>query len=106
MPVQLKPGGMGAAGPGSTPVEFVESMAARMEEALNELLDDDGLRTLPTHDNSRETRDRRRLFVAIARGIVRHLEERAEAVTIQVPDVGGPTRPVHPTFSIEGTPWP
>jgi hypothetical protein len=106
MPVQLKPGGMGLAIPGGTPAEFADSMAARMEEALNELLDEDGLRTLPTNDNSRETRDRRRLFVAIARGIVRHLEERAEAVTFPVPDVGGPTRPVHPTLDIEGTPWP
>jgi hypothetical protein len=106
MPVRLKPGEMGPPGPGGTPTEFAESMAARMEEALNELLNDDGLRTLPTHENSRETRDRRRLFVAIARGIVRHLEERAEAVTIQVPDVPGVTRPVHPTFDIDGTPWP
>jgi hypothetical protein len=67
MPVQLKPGGMGLWFPAARG-GIAESMAARMEEALNELLDDDGLRTLPTHDNP-ETRDRRRLLVAIARGL-------------------------------------
>ncbi len=53
-------------------------------------------------DNSKESRDRRRLFVAIARGIVRHLDEHRTAITVTLPSSGGTTSPV---FDIEGKDW-
>ena len=65
--------------PGALPVDlgggvfdsapYNGSMAAQIESELNLLLAADGLQTLPL-DNAQETRDRRRLFVAIARGVV------------------------------------
>ena len=53
---------------------FVDSMADEMDKALNALLTTDGLPDAATMDpNDQEVRDRRRLFVAIARGVVDHL---------------------------------
>jgi hypothetical protein len=57
-------------------------MAQEMENALNEVLTNEGKPTVPT-DNSAETRDRRIMFVAIARGVVRHLVENEDAFTIR-----------------------
>ena len=102
--VSLKPGQMGSPNDDDTPAVFADSMAADIEAAFSELLQDAGLPPL-ADDNSKESRDRRRLFVAIARGVVRHLVERQDAFTIHVPhDTDGVT--VHPTISVEGTPWP
>lgn len=76
--------------------EFAGSMAARIEHELNELLALDDLPPLPNGDD-RETRDRRRLLVAIARGIVLHLNDRRASITIEQAD-GGIT---NPEFDIE-----
>jgi hypothetical protein len=104
MPDALKPGQMGPPTGSDTPAEFADSMAAHIEAAFSDLLQDAGLPPL-ADDNSKESRDRRRLFVAIARGIVRHLVEHQDAFTIHVPhDTSGVT--VHPTIAVEGTPWP
>jgi hypothetical protein len=65
------------------PADFTGSMAAAIEDELNRLLTADGLPALPL-DDSPETRDRRRLFVAIARGVMRHLVENRDAVTIDL----------------------
>jgi hypothetical protein len=101
MPDSLKPGLMGSANDASTPVEFANSMAANIEAAFSDLLEDAGLPRL-ADDNSKESRDRRRLFVAIAQGVVRHLVEHQDAFTIHVPhDTNGVT--VHPTIAAEGT---
>ena len=74
------------------------SMAALIEEELNRLLVLDGLPALPTDASDREVRDRRRLFVAIARAVVRHLKDQSDA--IDVPRGDGTI--VHPTFHTEG----
>jgi hypothetical protein len=101
MPESLKPGQMGSPAAIGTPAEFANSMAAEIEAAFSELLQDAGLPPL-ADDNSKESRDRRRLFVAIAQGVVRHLVARNEAFVIHVPhDTNGVT--VHPTISAEGT---
>jgi hypothetical protein len=63
--------------------DFTGSMAAAIEDELNRLLTADGLPALPLDDRP-ETRDRRRLFVAIARGVMRHLVENRDAVTIDL----------------------
>ena len=57
------------------------SMAAAIERQLNDLLDDAGLDRLPT-DNTREARDRRRMFAAIARGVIEHLAANPTALRI------------------------
>jgi hypothetical protein len=98
----IKPGGMGQQFPSnSTPPEFADSMAAEMESILNSLLAADGLRTLPD-DNSRESRDRRRLFVAIARAVVKHLDVRRGAIRLTHP---GTSITTTPSFDIQGKDW-
>ena len=89
--------------------DYVNSMASEIERQLNQLLALDGLTQLPGDpgdaspgEDDRELRDRRRLFVAIARAVVKHLNENRLSINIEVPDVGGPTKIVHPTFDIEG----
>jgi hypothetical protein len=85
----LKPGKLPVAG-NTTP--FDNSLAAAIEDQLNALLP----QALPK-DDSPETRDRRRLFVAIARGVIEHLN--ANAASIKIHFGGGVTRT--PTFEID-----
>ncbi|HZR27433.1 MAG TPA: hypothetical protein VFA71_01530 [Terriglobales bacterium] len=82
---QLKPGGMGSTSdpPNAKPGDFANSMADAMEHALNTLLSNDGMNTFKVDTNSQEARDRRRLFVAIAQGVVRHLKDNAGAMVIK-----------------------
>lgn len=77
---------------------YVNSMAEQIEKELNVLLALDGLATLPVDPNDREVRDRRRLFVAVARGVVRHLVDQDSAIDIVRVD----SSVVHPTFHTEG----
>jgi hypothetical protein len=74
------------------------SLAAQIETELNLLLAADGLQTLPL-DNAQETRDRRRLFVAIARGVVRHLRDQQTSIDVHVTTVPST---VHPTLNTTG----
>jgi hypothetical protein len=70
---------------GLDPDDFADSMAEAMEEALNQLLSDEGKPTVPT-DDTEETRDRRILFVAIARGVINHLVDNEDAFTVRRQD--------------------
>lgn len=82
----IKPGGMGTnEHPNTKPPEFAGSMAEAMEDALNELLggENPAMKTFVPATNSPEARDRRRLFVAIAQGVVRHLKDNAGALVIE-----------------------
>ena len=74
MGTQLKPGGM-------TQATFSGSMAEAIEQALNALLVAEGKPALPTSD-TQETWDRRRFFVAIARGVVDHLNANEGAFVV------------------------
>ena len=67
---------------GLDPDDFANSMAEAMEVALNQLLFDEGKPTVPT-DDTEEVRDRRIMFVAIARGIIDHLVANEDAFTIR-----------------------
>ena len=67
---------------------FVNSMADEMDKALRDLMALDGLPELRMDAGHPETRDRRRLFVAIARGIARHLDDRADSFRITLPGPG------------------
>ncbi|MGH6965251.1 MAG: hypothetical protein ACREE0_12265 [Phenylobacterium sp.] len=96
----LKPGGlpidMGGGVFDHTP--YNGSLAAQIEAELNQLLFDDGMTQLPL-DDTQDTRERRRLFVAIARGVVRHLRDNAGSIDVKVNTV-----PVtaHPVLHVDG----
>ena len=74
----LKPGNLPSA---SAPTAFENSLAKAIEDQLNWLLDNDDIEKLPT-DDSQETRDRRRMFVAIARGVIQHLNDNRNSIRI------------------------
>jgi hypothetical protein len=74
---KLKPGGQAPF--------FAGSMAAAMEDALNDLLVAEGRPEVST-DDSAETRDRRVLFLAIAQGIVDHLVANQDAFVVRDDD--------------------
>jgi hypothetical protein len=89
--------------PGALPVDigggvfdnspYNGSLAAQIETELNSLLAADGLQTLPL-DNTQETRDRRRLFVAIARGMIRHLHDQQASIDVKVSVVPATVHPI------------
>ncbi|EPE96731.1 hypothetical protein [Rhizobium grahamii] len=69
---------------------FVNSMAEAMEKELNKLLVLDDLEPLSTSNTDRDVRARRRMFVAIARGVVLHLAAHPESFKL-MPAIGGTT---------------
>ena len=81
----LKAGGLGSAATVGIPAEFANSMAQAMENALNDLLQQEGRDPLTTA-NTTATRDRRMMFVAIARGVVNHLVANADAFRVEEND--------------------
>lgn len=74
---------------------FADSMAEEMELALNEVREEEGLDALPQGDP-----DRRMLFIAIARGVINHLEKKNEAFDIPYEDDGTP-KTTHPTINVK-----
>ena len=94
----IKPGNLGSkVDPFPLPTAFANSMAAAIEAELNALLIADGLPALDI-DNTPESRDRRRPFAAIARGVVRHLNDNLDAIKVQRLDASQ----VSPTMTVEG----
>lgn len=87
----IKPGSLG---------DFSGSMAAAIESELNAMLVNDGLPGLPV-DSSPETRDRRRLFVAIARGVVRHLRDNQASIVVPY-EADGSNRSTSATLVVSG----
>jgi len=65
------------------PPDFANSMADAMDTAFHNLLSAEGMKTFDVDTNSKEARDRRRLFVAIAQGILRHLTDNAGAFVMK-----------------------
>ena len=59
----------------SSPIE--DTMAAAIERHLRELM-----QTPPPTDDTPEARDRRVLFAGIARGVIEHLKQHPEALTV------------------------
>lgn len=78
----LKPGRMGPASSPQVPSAFTASMAQAMENAYRQSLVDDGKHPFETAGNSEEDRDRRRIFVAIAQGVVGHLAANTDAIKV------------------------
>lgn len=95
MAIFLKPGDLTSVA--NDYAAFEDSLAETIEAELDRLLALDGLPALPKDADDREVRDRRRLFVAIARGVVLHLQDRNEAIDVERAD----GTVVHPTIRRE-----
>ncbi len=67
---------------------FTGSMADEMDKALRQLMLTDGLGEISMDPTDPDVRHRRRLFVAIARGIARHLKAEETSFKITLPLVG------------------
>jgi len=66
------------------------SMADAIEHEMNKLLDLDDLARSADNDKSLETRALRRLYVAIARGVMKHLSDNSASITVRTPVGFGP----------------
>ena len=64
---------------------FEDSMADEIEKAYNAVLAENGKAPLPSADPL----DRRMLFIAIARGVINHLQKKQKAITVTLPAVPG-----------------
>jgi hypothetical protein len=82
----LKPGSLTASTNPNDPA-FLNSMASEIESELNTLMTNDGLPALSMDASDRSVRDRRRLLVAIARGMVRHLAQNPDAFVLTTNNV-------------------
>jgi hypothetical protein len=74
---------------------FADSMAREIELALNAVRVEEGMTPLSLGD-----RDRRILFIAIARGVINHLQKKNQAFEIEYQD-DGVTRTTHPTIKVK-----
>ena len=70
--------------------DFGGSLAALIEQRLDAMLQADGLPGLPSGPAD-QVRDRRRLFVAIAQGVVQHLAANPGAFEIKLTNAGPAT---------------
>lgn len=75
--------------------DFADSMAYEIEVALNAVRAEEGLDPLPAGD-----RDRRILFIAIARGVINHLQKKNQAFEIEYQD-DAVTRTTYPTIQVK-----
>lgn len=80
--------------------DFPDSMAAAIEQELNVQLLADQLPGLPM-DDDQDVRDRRRLFVAIARGVVGYLHANQTSIVVNYDDSGTP-RATHASLTVDG----
>ena len=71
------------------PADFEATMASAIENALVELLQQDGMNSFAVETNSRESRDRRQLLIAIAQGVIRHLVDNTDAFQVTGTDSNG-----------------
>jgi len=96
----LDPGNMkGSPDPANQiPSDFELTMASAIENALLKLLQQDNMNSFATNTNAPEARDRRRLLIAIAQGVVRHLIDNAGAFQVSGTDSLG--QPISASLSI------
>jgi hypothetical protein len=83
--------------------DFAGSMAEEIEKALDEVRQERGYTALPkppTADKN-DLDDRRMFFVAIARGVIRHLAKHQEAFEITVTVSPHPSVTTHPTIKVK-----
>ena len=100
---KLKPGNMdiqNTSPPPATIDDMAGSMADTMDHELDRLLKAANLPGLSFDTTDRDVRGRRRLFVAIARGVVIHLQQNQAAFGIAVP-AAVPAN-ISPTIATDG----
>lgn len=88
----LKAGRMGSPASPTTPPEFAASLASAIEDAYWATLQADGKRTFDRTTNTEEDRDRRRIFVAIAQGVIGYLSANDDAFDVVGSTVASDTR--------------
>ena len=66
---------------GGSIADFEDSMAREIEQAYNAVLQENGRPSLPEG----EVTDRRMLFIAIARGVISHMQKKQKALTVTLP---------------------
>lgn len=90
---QLNPGLMQSATllSDGKPSDFAASMAEAIENALWTLMQQDGMNQFDKNTNSSDARDRRRILIAVAQGVVRHLVDNQAAFQITGTDSLGGT---------------
>jgi hypothetical protein len=76
-----------------TQLDFNDSMAKEIEDALDQLIGP--LPSLP----QKLVEDRRALFIAIANGVINHLEKKQAALEITV-NIGNVTVTTHPDIKV------
>ena len=95
----LDPGNMGPREPANQiPSDFALSMASN---AFLALLKQDKMTGFVTDTNAPEARDRRRLLIAIAQGVVRHLVDNADAFEVKGTDSQG--QPISAALTINAS---
>jgi hypothetical protein len=85
---------------GGTVADFVDSMAEEMERALNQVRAENGMPVLPMGD----ARDRRMLFIAIARGVINHIQKKQEAFHISNDGGSSHNHQGHTTINVRRPP--
>lgn len=78
---------------GGTIADFADSMAEEIEKAFNQVRGENGLPALS--GTTVDVRDRRMLFIAIARGVINHLDKKHAAFEVAVPEPLDDAFPVH-----------
>jgi len=76
-----------------TQLDFNDSMAKEIEDALDQLIGP--LPSLP----QKLVEDRRALFIAIANGVINHLEKKQAALEITI-DIGNVSVTTHPDIKV------
>jgi hypothetical protein len=86
-----------------TQAAFAGSMAEAMEKAMDTLIQSEGKPGLPMADTV-ERKDRRRLFIAIAAGVINHLAARDGSIEVTVHHGGGNDETVGAVIHVQAAP--
>lgn len=97
---RLRAGSMGSAASSGVPPQFAGSLAAAIEDAYWAALGADSKDQFDRTTNAESDRDRRRIFVAIAQGVVGYLDVNSDAFKV----VGPSTVVSGVSIDIETTP--
>ena len=83
--------------------DYADSMAEEIEKAMDEVRIEAGLKPLPSPAGAdpEDLKNRRILFVAIARGVIRHLEKKEKAFEINVKVQNHPNVSTYPDIQVK-----
>lgn len=81
--------------------DYANSMAAEIEKAMDEVRAEAGLEPLPFPADPEDLKNRRILYIAIARGVIRHLEKKEKAFKIDVKVQNHPNITTYPDIQVK-----